>query len=123
MNGNKIVIDTNIVLFLLSEDKTLEFFLDDKELYISFITEMEILNYHGITEAEKKKIVSFLRTCTILDINEHIKHKAIQLRQQHRIKLPDSIIAATSWYIKAPLMTADKGFKSIKDVDLILYTP
>lgn len=122
MNGNKILIDTNIVLFLLSEDRTLEVFLDDKELYISFITEMEILSYHGITETEKKKIISLLRTCTVVDINIHIKQKAIKLRQQHRIKLPDSIIAATAWYIKAPLMSADKGFKSVKEADLILYS-
>jgi hypothetical protein len=38
MNGNKIFVDTNIILYLLSGDKTLAELLDRKQLYISFIT-------------------------------------------------------------------------------------
>jgi predicted nucleic acid-binding protein len=123
MSGTKIVIDTNILLYILNGDETLVTFLNDKELYISFITEMELLSYHGFTEATKKKVLSLVRTCTVIEMNHGIKQKAIHLRQQYRIKLPDSIIAGTSIYIDCPLISADKGFSSIKEIDQILYTP
>jgi hypothetical protein len=35
MNGSKLVLDTNIVLYLLSGDKTLADFLQDKQGYVS----------------------------------------------------------------------------------------
>jgi predicted nucleic acid-binding protein len=45
---------------------------------------------------------------------------AIELRQQIKIKTPDAIIAATSQYLQIPLVTADKGFKNILGLELIL---
>jgi predicted nucleic acid-binding protein len=35
--------------------------------------------------------------------------------------LPDTIIAATSGYLKLPLLTADKDFQEIENVELIFY--
>lgn len=43
MSGNKLFIDTNIALYLLNGDETLSTFLYGKELYISVITELELL--------------------------------------------------------------------------------
>ena len=45
MSGNKLFIDTNIVLYLLNGDQTLAELLHEKQLYISFITELELLAY------------------------------------------------------------------------------
>jgi predicted nucleic acid-binding protein len=123
MAGNKILLDTNIVLFLLSGDETLESFLNDKDLYVSVITEMEMLSYHGITETERKKILSFFRLCTVVSLTEEIKAKAIDVRKKYRSKLPDSIIAATALSLKAPLMSGDKALKNLNELNLIFYTP
>ena len=119
MSGIKMVLDTNILLYLLSDDETLESFLDDKDLYISFINEMEILSCHGITEKEKTKIISLLSICTVIELNPQIK----DIRRKHRIKLPDSMVAATAWYLKSPLISADKAMGNVEDTDFILYTP
>jgi predicted nucleic acid-binding protein len=35
--------------------------------------------------------------------------------------LPDGIIAATSLFLNVPLITADKNFKKIKNLDITLY--
>ncbi len=56
-------------------------------------------------------------------MNHAIKQKAIQLRQVHRLKLPDGIVAATALYLDCPLMSADKGFSKIKEVNQVLYYP
>jgi predicted nucleic acid-binding protein len=37
------------------------------------------------------------------------------------MKLPDSIIAATSLFMEIPLLTADKGFQKISQLNLALF--
>ena len=55
MNGNKFLLDTNAVLYILGGDETLSDFLFEKELYISVITEMELLSYK--TSPPKRNIL------------------------------------------------------------------
>ena len=54
MNGNKLFLDTNIVLYLLNGDQTLATLLNNKQVYISIITELELLGYNGLTNEEEK---------------------------------------------------------------------
>lgn len=121
MSGNNIITDTNILLYLLSGDKTLAEILDQKQIIISFITELELLGYPGILKQEQKKVKDFLKECLIVDINSTIKEYAIQLKQKYSIKLPDSIILATSIFLNFPLITADKEMQKIDEVNLIYY--
>lgn len=123
MSGNSLLVDTNIVLYLLSGDKTLASFLKGKKLYVSFITQLEVLGFEGIKKSDIKKIEHFLSDCTIIDIQSDIKSKVIEIRKIGKIKLPDAIIAATSSYLNIPLISSDKGFEKISTLDLILYQP
>ena len=36
------------------------------------------------------------------------------------MKLPDAVIAATALYLDIPILTADKDFAKIKNLDLLL---
>lgn len=121
VSGNKLLVDTNVVLYLLSGDKTVADLLDKKQIYLSFISELELLGYPGITSTEIQKVENFLDQCKIVDINEDIKTEAVRLKRKNRIKLPDAIIAATSVYLDMPLFTADEGFGGIEGINLILY--
>jgi len=96
-------------------------FLDGKQLYVSVITEMELLSFKGLLPKEEKQIQLFLSECKVVGINTAIKKEAIRIRRTCGNKLPDSIIAATSIYIDVPLITADSGFKRIKELTLIYY--
>ena len=102
MSGNKLFIDTNIALYLLSGDKTLAKLLNRKNLYLSFVTQLELLGFKGITKKEEKTIRDFINQCTIIDINNRIKEQVIQLRKDYPIKLPDCIIMASSIYLDIP---------------------
>ena len=82
---------------------------------------MELLSFHGLTKSENDKLVSFISELEILPINEKVKEAAIKIRKKHRLKLPDSIIAATAIIYKLPLVTADKQLKSIDNISLLLY--
>jgi len=46
MSGNSFLLDTNAVLYVLNGDETLADFLFEKELYLSIISEMELLRYN-----------------------------------------------------------------------------
>ena len=96
MSGNSILIDTNIALYLLDGDVDVAKILDGQEVYISIISELELLGYQGISESEKLKVKAFLDNCIIIELNQTIKDLTIELKQAHRIKLPDAVVAATS---------------------------
>ena len=70
MNGNILIIDTNIVLYILDGNKELAELINNKEVYVSFVTELELLGFKGISKSEKKTIKSFLGYCTIININK-----------------------------------------------------
>ena len=57
----------------------------------------------------------------MVNITAQIRERAIEIRQKKKIKLPDSIIAATSQYLNVPLITSDTDFKNIEAISTIIY--
>lgn len=123
MSGNRIVLDTNIVLYLLAGDETLAEFLQDKKGYVSVLTELELLGYQSITSKEQNHIKQFLESCSIIDINDDVKKIYVELRKKYRLKLGDAIAAATAIYLDLPFITADKDFGIIEELQLTQYRP
>ena len=121
MSGNKLLLDTNIVLYVLSGDTTLAGFLVDKELFISVITELELLSYHLLSSKESVAVKEFVNEMNVIPISENVKHLTIQIRRSTKMRLPDSIIAASAMDQNISLITADKQFSKLKELDIILY--
>lgn len=121
MSGNNILLDTNIVLYLLNGEETLIPLLEEKNLYLSFITQLELLGSRNLNPNDNLKIKQFISECTVIDITLEIKDFAIHIRQKYTIKLPDCIIMATSLWLNMPLITADQDFKKIDIADLIYF--
>jgi len=121
MSGNNLLLDTNIVLYLLNGEDTLIPLLEDKNLFLSFITQLELLGNRNLIPKDILKIEQFIDECTVIDISPGIKEYVITLRQKYNIKLPDSIIMATSLWLNMPLITADHDFKKIDIADLIYF--
>ena len=121
MSGNAILLDTNIVLAILGGNKTLDEFIEGNIIYISFITELELLGFKNLSSQEEKAISSFIGDFRVIDINPAIKQYTIRIRKANKLKLPDSIVAATALYLETPLLTADADFKAVKNLELIFY--
>ncbi len=121
MNGNSILLDTNIVLYLLKGEETLIPLLEEKNLFLSFITQLELLGNRYLNPEDISKIKQFIAECTVIDITPEIKEFTINIRQKYNIKLPDCIIIATSLWLNMPLITADQDFTKIDIVDLIYF--
>jgi len=115
MNGNKLFLDTNILLYLLQGDETLTHSLDKKQFYISFITQLEILAFSNLTKSGEKLINELLSECVIIDINNEIKRRATEIRKNYKLKLPDCLVAATAQYLDLPFITADSDLKKSKN--------
>lgn len=90
-------------------------------MYISFITEIELLGYHKITKKEKQEIKRFIDDCIIIEMNSEIKKHAIRIRNQYNSKLGDCLIAATAAYANFPFITSYKEFCKVEELNLILY--
>jgi predicted nucleic acid-binding protein len=56
-----------------------------------------------------------------VDMNSSIKQIAIKIRKTFKLKLPDSIIAATTEYLKIPMLTADADFNKLKSLRILQY--
>lgn len=121
MSGNRYFIDTNIALYPLNGDDVIIDLLNEEDIYISVITELELLSYKDLTESETKIIEEFIESCIVIELNQIIKENTIQIKKTNKIKLPDAIIACTSLYLNIPLITADQGFKKINEIQTVIY--
>jgi predicted nucleic acid-binding protein len=84
--------------------------LPQNDLFISIITEMEVLAKPDITPEAEQAIQDFLKDITIIPLSDEIKWEAIRIRRagSPRLKLPDAIVAATAVILSAKLVTADE---------------
>ena len=119
MNGFNFVADTNFLIDVHEgKDKVIPFL--EGTVIVSVISEIELLGWYKLGEQEKQKLRLLLDDCIIFELTAEIRKLAIEIRQQKKIKTPDAIIAATAKYLQIPIVSSDKGFKSISDIELIL---
>ena len=122
MSGNRLVIDSNIAIYLFKGNTTIENILNGKDVYLSFISEIELFSFKKNTVAEEIRIRRFISDCTLIGMNEDIKQSVISIRKKTQMRLPDCFIAATAMHVQATLFTADKNFKQLSELGLMLYT-
>ena len=113
------IADTNFLIYAHEGKQIIEPFLE-YNFGISFISEIELLGFRGITKAEEIKLKQMISDCFAIEWSTKIKEQTIALRRKYNIKLPDAIVASTSLVYGVTLVSADKGFSKIKELDLIL---
>jgi predicted nucleic acid-binding protein len=117
MNGNKAILDSNLLIFLSKG------MIDRAKLYskydefcVSIITYMEVYAFEFSDKNEKESLDRTFASLKIIDINKEIADQAIVYRKNKskKIKLPDAIILASAKYASADLLTDDwKDFQTI----------
>ena len=123
----KYLIDTNILIYYLSGDipesqlskinKILE-----NSFRISTITKIEILGWHKIPQTEKRRIENFIGNAQVIYIDKDIENKAIDLKQNRKIAIPDAVIAATAVLNNYTLITRNvTDFEMIENINI--YNP
>jgi predicted nucleic acid-binding protein len=88
----------------------------DYEINISVINKIELLGFSDIGQG----IVDFVRLANVFPLNDDVVEKSITIRQKHKIKLPDAIIAATCLVYDFTLLTRNViDFKNVENLIII----
>ena len=120
MSG-RILMDSNIIIYLSKGELNIEKLFDDTTNYfISVITYMETLGFPFDTLREKQFVQHILSLFENIYIDKEITEKVIEIRQYKKIKIPDAIIAATAIVKGCDLMTKNcNDFKNIDSLNII----
>jgi predicted nucleic acid-binding protein len=116
IKGMRYILDTNVALYLLGG--RLANPLPVGEVYLSVISEIEMLSYPTIAEAETLAIQQFLSQVTVIGIDEDVKHTAIVFRKKYRLKLPDAIVCASALSTNAILLSNDIQLNRITEINV-----
>lgn len=120
--GPGYLMDTNVVIDYLGNKlpPSGTSFIDNLPGVISVITRIEILGWYNATRDQLAKLRPFIESAAIYSLSENCIQKTILLRQQHKIKLPDAIIAATAIVEGLTLVTRNSNdFKNIDNLKLL----
>ena len=123
MNGSKYFLDTNAITALLQGNDNLVNVLKNAAwIGISIINQLEFLANPNLKEEDITIFQSFLDRIEVIGLgndNKDLLSLTLEIRKRNKLKLPDSIIAASAVYHKSILITNDFGFDNIKNLKVI----
>lgn len=123
--GQKYLIDSNTVIDYLNgklpfEGNLLVNSIVDSGPQISVITKIEVLGFNTQNDEAYKILVDFTNDNQVLNLDEKIVEKTIELRKKYKIKLPDAIIAATAIIYNLTIVSRNlDDFKNIVEIKTI----
>jgi predicted nucleic acid-binding protein len=99
------LLDTNVALYLLGGRLAAP--LPTGSYGVSVITEMELLAWPSLTTEEENRVREFLGQLFICELTPSIRARAVQLRREEHLKLPDAVVCATAMEFGVELWTND----------------
>ena len=114
------LIDSNICIYAAKpEYQHLKDLIMNEEVAISHITRLEVMGFTGITDEQKEFFESVFVVAKLIDIDEAVIDKAIEIRQGKSVKVGDAIIAATALLYSYELITRNvKDFKHLNSIHI-----
>ncbi len=115
------LLDSNVLIYgAESGEPQLDAILGRHDLAVTSVSCIETLGYHRLSEAERFGLETAISRMSVLALDERVVEQAITLRQQHRRKLADAIIAATALAHRLPLVTRNvDDFKHVQELEII----
>ena len=116
------LLDTNAVIYFFNGEKKVAQLAESAKgrIFISFITQIEVLCFEIKDGHLKKKIEEFMREIEVITIDDEIITQTIEYRKRTGMRIPDSVICATAKVKGLSLVTADKSIrKKLKGIKII----
>ncbi len=100
------LIDSNIIIYSGAKEYSWlrELFYENNSFFSS-ISKIEVLGFHQIKEEQVSYFSEVFKLLNILPVDYEVIDKAVSLRQQRKLTLGDSIIAATALLKNLTLVT------------------
>jgi len=120
MSGERYLLDTNAVVFLLRGDQGLRQRLRQAEwVGISILSQIEFLAFPRLSANDRGIFQQFADSVDVVGLDreeQSLIDQVVTLRAQYRLKLPDAIIAATAIERSAILITEDRQLQNLPAV-------
>ncbi len=115
------IIDSNIIIYsALPAYGVIRKLLEKESPVVSAISRVEVLGYHQLWEPSRSILESFFAAAQVLPVTDQVIDEAVRLRQLKRMKLGDSIIAATALVFGHSLATRNLAdFRNIDGLTVI----
>lgn len=121
MNGNRYLLDTNAIIYLLKGNVRILKKLKYAEwVGVSIISYIEFMAFPELSKHDQELFNAFIDRVKICDLTYHGKsliNWIFELRKKYRLPLPDIIIMATALNNDATFITADKELFKVKEVN------
>ena len=115
-------LDTNAIVYYLKDDTDAVavlrgIFAQDAPIYVSAVTELELFAFANLSRDEESLIEDLLTTVSVIPVDSRIARLAALMRRHYRVKVPDSIIAATAIFTGSTLLTRNtRDFRKISNL-------
>ncbi|HEX8213011.1 MAG TPA: type II toxin-antitoxin system VapC family toxin [Longimicrobium sp.] len=115
------LLDSNIIIYAAQpQHAALRVFTLERSPAVSVISLIEVLGFHRLHPDDRALFESFFRAAEILPLTDSVVQEAIRLRQQRKMSLGDSIVAATALQHRRTLVTRNTDdFRWITDLSLL----
>jgi predicted nucleic acid-binding protein len=124
MEQPQYLIDTNVVIDYLGQKMPLlgmNFMntIIDAIPNVSVVTKIEVLGFNT-PDQHYQLLTQFMEDATVLDLSNNVVDTCIEIRKNHKTKLPDAIIAATALVYDLVVVSRNVAdFKNIKGIQVI----
>jgi tRNA(fMet)-specific endonuclease VapC len=117
MSGKRYLLDANAIVALLQGNDRLNQLLEDADwIGISVINQIEFLVFSALSSEARQLFEAFVEQVECVSLassDAALIRRAIEIRQQYRLKLPDAVVAAVAIEYSAYLLTMDQGFEKV----------
>jgi len=104
------LIDSNpIICAAQSEHDELRGYIADEAPFVSVMSKVETLGYHGLDTDEKAFREDFFGAAAVLPVSQNVVEEAIRLRQKRTMSLGDALIAGTATSRELRVVTHNTG--------------
>lgn len=123
--GTGYLVDTNIAIYTLKgllPENAADFLAPilNEGCTMSVVSRIELLGFAFPESHDEVKAKKFIEDSAILPLSDAVASQAIEIRKLHKIKLGDTIIAATALVYDLTLLTRnDVDFKNIAGLKLV----
>src|SRR3989344_193285 len=111
--GRMFTLDTNILIAHFNDEPKVEAFLrsvraEGKRLFISVVTEIELLALPRLTPEEIEAIERLLREFSAVPLDSQLGKLTASVRRTTKLALGDSVVVATAVFTNSTLVTRDR---------------